>query len=82
MQLSAHDRYLHRIRAGDLVDSIAELQRHAEATPDRAVARLADLTHRLPVLIRPCVTAIVRPAQHDLRISALRNCVAGVVSDQ
>ena len=31
---------------------------------------LTNTAHRLPVLVRPCMTAIVRPTQHNLWINA------------
>ena len=47
------------------------LESHTKPAPKDTAVVLADLAHFAQMLVRPCVTAIVRKAQHDFRVAAL-----------
>lgn len=70
-QFRAHDGDLHWVCAAQFVHPVAQLHGHAQTPPNGAAVELAYLADADPVFAGPSMPAIVRPAQHDLRVAAL-----------
>lgn len=70
-QFSADDGNLHGVSAAQFVYSVAQLHGHTQTTPDGAAVKFTDLANADPVFAGPCVTAVIAPTQHDLRVAAL-----------
>ena len=51
IEFGTHDGNFYRISTRHFIHAVADLKRHAQSPPDGAVAGLADLAHREPMLV-------------------------------